>query len=76
MTHQNENQTDQTAEDLVQVCRRLYDAIDRLDTPAAALANVSRNVAKPNRERTKPDIWFRDQSPGPTREGKFDSTRA
>lgn len=40
--YDNKN-SNRTAEDLVQVCRRLYDAIDRLDTQAANLANVSRN---------------------------------
>jgi len=43
MVDDKEKQHDQTAEDLVQVCRRLYDAIDRLDTKAATRANVSRN---------------------------------
>ncbi|MEM9308813.1 MAG: MarR family transcriptional regulator [Pseudomonadota bacterium] len=43
MPDQDEQHRNQTAEDLVQVCRRLYDAIDRLDTQAAALVNVSRN---------------------------------
>ena len=33
----------QTAEDLIQVCRRLYQAIDQLDTRAASIAGVTRN---------------------------------
>ncbi|MEM1223628.1 MAG: MarR family transcriptional regulator [Verrucomicrobiota bacterium] len=32
-----------TPQDLIQVCRRLYAAIDRLDTRAASLAQVTRN---------------------------------
>lgn len=43
MADGDQQQSNMTAEDLVQVCRRLYDAIDRLDTQAAALVNVSRN---------------------------------
>ena len=43
MVKKKKNKEDRTADDLVQVCRRLYDAIDRLDTQAADLANVSRN---------------------------------
>ncbi|MEM8977369.1 MAG: MarR family transcriptional regulator [Pseudomonadota bacterium] len=43
MPDENDQNRNQTAEDLVNVCRRLYDAIDRLDTQAAALVNVSRN---------------------------------
>lgn len=43
MTASNADGADRSVEDLVQVCRRLYDAIDRLDTQAAALVNVSRN---------------------------------
>lgn len=43
MVDVNAEVSDRSAEDLVQVCRRLYDAIDRLDTQAASLVNVSRN---------------------------------
>ena len=43
MADRDDQHRNQTAEDLVQVGRRLYDAIDRLDTQAAALVNVSRN---------------------------------
>lgn len=43
MTDSNRDDADRSVEDLVQVCRRLYDAIDRLDTQAASLVNVSRN---------------------------------
>ena len=43
MPEEDDQQRNRTPEDLVQVCRRLYEAIDRLDTDAAALVNVSRN---------------------------------
>ena len=43
MPDQQDQHQNRTAEDLVGVCRRLYDAIDRLDTQAATLVNVSRN---------------------------------
>lgn len=43
MTKKDERHRNQTVEDLVQVCRRLYDAIDRLDARAASLVDVSRN---------------------------------
>ncbi|MEM0898884.1 MAG: MarR family transcriptional regulator [Pseudomonadota bacterium] len=43
MTESKEYSADRSVEDLVQVCRRLYAAIDRLDTQAASLVNVSRN---------------------------------
>ena len=43
MTDSERDDADRSVEDLVQVCRRLYDAIDRLDTQAASLVNVSRN---------------------------------
>ncbi|MEO1284553.1 MAG: MarR family transcriptional regulator [Pseudomonadota bacterium] len=43
MAEEDRQHSNMTAEDLVQVCRRLYDAIDRLDTQAAGLVNVSRN---------------------------------
>ena len=43
MTDNSAHETDHSVDDLVQVCRRLYDAIDRLDTQAASLVNVSRN---------------------------------
>ncbi|MEM8649895.1 MAG: MarR family transcriptional regulator [Pseudomonadota bacterium] len=43
MSNNNRDEATHSVDDLVQVCRRLYDAIDRLDTQAAALVNVSRN---------------------------------
>lgn len=43
MTDRKRCDVDHSVEDLVQVCRRLYEAIDKLDTRAASLVNVSRN---------------------------------
>ncbi|MEM7778315.1 MAG: MarR family transcriptional regulator [Pseudomonadota bacterium] len=43
MAESDAHDADRSIEDLVQVCRRLYDAIDRLDTQAASLVDVSRN---------------------------------
>ncbi|MEO0496033.1 MAG: MarR family transcriptional regulator [Pseudomonadota bacterium] len=43
MTEIQEDQDQRSVDDLIQVCRQLYDAIDRLDTQAASLVNVSRN---------------------------------
>ena len=43
MTNRKRCDVDHSVEDLVQVCRRLYEAIDKLDTRADSLENYSRN---------------------------------